>query len=41
MNANCTPEEMKQVVNVSLAIAPSGLFPLENDTAVTTSEMVG
>ena len=41
VNANCTPEVMKQVVNGSLAIVPSGFFPLENDTAVTTSEMVG
>ena len=39
MNKNCTPEVMKQVVNGSLAIVPSGFFPLENDTAITTSEM--
>ena len=39
VNKNCTPEIMKQVVNGSLAISPSGFFPLENDTAITTSEM--
>ena len=39
MNKNCTPEIMKQAVNGSLAIVPSGFFPLENDNAITTSEM--
>ena len=39
MNKNCTPEIMKQAVNGSLAIVTSGVFPLENDTAITTSEM--
>ena len=39
VNKNCTTEIMKQAVNGSLAIVPSGFFPLENDTAITTSEM--
>ena len=41
VNANCTPEVMKQVVNGSLAIAPSGFFPLHNDSVYTTSGTVG
>ena len=40
VNANCTPEIMKQIVNGSLAIAPRGFFPLSNDSAYTTSETV-
>ena len=29
MNKNCTPEVMKQAVNGSLAIVPSGFFHLK------------
>ena len=34
----CTPEIMKQAVNGSLAIVLRGLFPLDNDSAVTTMQ---
>ena len=36
----CSPEVMKQVLNGSLAIIPRGFFPLDNDSAITTSRMV-
>ena len=37
---NCTSEMMEQVINSSLAVIPSGVFPLENDSAITTSGLV-
>ena len=40
MNANCTSEIMEHVVNGSLAVVPSGFFPLGNDSAYTTSGTV-
>ena len=40
VNENCTSEIMKQVVNGSLAVVPSGFFPLHNDSAATDSGMV-
>ena len=40
VNANCTSEVMKQVVDGSLAVVPSGFFPLHNDSAATDSGIV-
>ena len=37
---NCTLEMMELVINGSLAVVPSGFFPLQNDSAITTSGLV-
>ena len=40
MNKSCTVDDIKEVLNRSLAIAPSGFFPLQNGTGVRYSGLV-
>ena len=39
-NKNCTREIMELAVNGSLSLLPRGMFPLQNDSALTTSGIV-
>ena len=39
-NTTCTPDIMREALNASLAVIPSGLFPLEDSTAPTFSGLV-
>ena len=40
VNKNCTREILELTVNGSLSLLPRGMFPLQNDSALTTSGIV-